>query len=84
MAKTAPGATQAKPSATASKGKHHTPGTTTAKGVGSSRKGVGSGSFGHLRPTGGAVAAPAPAAKPQRAATFSDMLASARAKLGRK
>jgi len=74
-AKTAPGAAETKPSA-AAKGKHRTPGATTAKSL-------SSGSFGHLRPTGGAAAAPPPAAKPQRAATFLDKLASARAKLGR-
>ncbi|WP_322965666.1 hypothetical protein [Sphingomonas fuzhouensis] len=75
-AKTAPGAAETKPGAVASKGKHRTPGATTAKSL-------SSGSFGHLRPTGGASAAPTPAAKPKRAATFSDKLASARANLGR-
>lgn len=82
-AKTAPGATETKPSAATSKGKHRAPSTAQAKGVGLSRKGVGSGSFGHLRPIGGTAAAPPPATKPPRAATFSDKLASAQAKVGR-
>ncbi|WP_294292101.1 hypothetical protein [uncultured Sphingomonas sp.] len=75
-AKTAPGAPEEKPSAAAPKGKHRTPGTAPANRV-------GLGSFGHLRPTGSTAPAPTPATKPPRAATFSEKLASARAKLGR-